>query len=110
MGMALLRNASSGNRESRGGFAHYRDAGKQKALTLEGFHSHYRFQTLLLHLIRIFQSLLYFPNYIVTLQLQKSTAEILRGEVPVHDVPEGFDELRTRIAIVDVVRVLPDVA
>ncbi|MGF6302799.1 hypothetical protein OKW43_005954 [Paraburkholderia sp. WC7.3g] len=41
---------------------------KQKALMSEGFHFYYRFQTLLRHLVRIFQSLLHFPNYIVTLQ------------------------------------------
>ena len=35
----------------------------------EGFHSHYRFQTLLHCLVRIFQSLLHFPDFIVTEQL-----------------------------------------
>src|SRR5690606_10151166 len=40
----------------------------------------------------------------------RSACEVLRDEVPVDDVPERFDELRTGVAVVDVVRVLPDVA
>src|SRR5688572_8601574 len=32
------------------------------------------------------------------------------GEVPVHEVPEGLEVLRPRIAVVDVIGVLPDVA
>src|ERR1700728_273342 len=33
-----------------------------------------------------------------------------RGEIPVDDIPEGFDVLRPRIAVVDVIRMLPYVA
>src|SRR5471032_1687535 len=40
---------------------------------------------------------------------ETSSAEILRRKVPVRNVPERFDELRTRIAIVDVIRVFPHV-
>src|SRR5262245_35694111 len=37
--------------------------------------------------------------------------EVRRGEVPVHEVREpGLDVLRAQVAVVDVVRVLPDVA
>src|SRR5689334_25332162 len=38
-----------------------------------------------------------------------SGAKILRREIPVHDVPVSLDELRTRIAIVDVIRMLPHI-
>src|SRR5213075_1445259 len=37
------------------------------------------------------------------------SAEVLVGEVPVHELPELLDVLGTRVPIVDVVRVLPDV-
>src|SRR5258708_2156239 len=40
---------------------------------------------------------------------ETSSAEILRRKVPVRNVPERFDELRTRVAIVDVIRVFPHV-
>ena len=45
-------------------------ARRQKALKREGFHIYYHFQTLLQCFLRIFQSLLHFPNYIATLQKQ----------------------------------------
>ena len=35
--------------------------------------------------------------------------EVLRDEVPVHQVPERFDEFRTSIAVIDVIGVLPNV-
>src|SRR5262245_64432482 len=37
-------------------------------------------------------------------------AELLGGEVPVDELPEGLDVLRPRVPVVDVVRVLPHVA
>src|SRR5688572_16527729 len=37
-------------------------------------------------------------------------AHVLRGEVPVGELPEGVHELAAIVAVVDVVRVLPDVA
>src|SRR5690606_32362844 len=39
-----------------------------------------------------------------------SGAVVLAGEVPVDDVPVGFQELRPDVAVIDVVGMLPDVA
>src|ERR1700693_2889608 len=80
---------------------------RRKSPHMEGFQLDYGFQSLLRGVPSIFQTLLPFPNFIVT--KQTLSAEILRRKVPVHDVPERFDELRTRIAIVDVIRVFPNV-
>src|SRR5687767_7082667 len=39
----------------------------------------------------------------------KLRGEVLRSEVPVHDVPECCNEIGTLVAVVDVIRVLPHV-
>src|SRR5690554_2704409 len=49
------------------------------------------------------------PRRGVCLATRGSGSEVLRHEVPVDQIPERLDVLRTGVAVVDVVGVFPDV-